>query len=182
MQKFKIYTLETAPEVSKVFLASSQRSAGFIPNMHAIMAESPVMLKAYKEIGRIFGETSFTPIEQEVIEMTINQVNECTYCVAAHSYFDRLSKYPEEILNALVENKIIDNSKLQTLRLFTKAVVEKRGWVSKEEIETFHLAGYSKEQLLEIIVGIAHKTISNYLNHIAETPIDEQFKINIKRP
>jgi len=175
MHKLKIHTLETATEASLEMLASSQKNAGFIPNMHAIMAESPVMLKAYKEIGKIFSQSSFTPIEQEVIEMTINQVNGCTYCIAAHSYFDRLSKFPEEILAALVENKSLDDSKLQTLRTFTKAVVEKRGWVSQEEIKTFYSAGYSKEQLLELIVGVAHKTISNYLNHIAKTPVDKQF-------
>lgn len=177
MQKFTIHNLETAPDASKEMLASSQKNAGFIPNMHAIMAESPVMLKAYKEIGKIFSESSFTTIEQEVIEMTINQVNGCTYCVAAHSYFDRSSKFPKEILMALVENKPLDDSKLQTLRLFTRAVVEKRGWLSQEEIESFYSAGYSKDQLLQLIVGVAHKTISNYLNHIAETPIDKQFEI-----
>lgn len=177
MQRFIIHNLETAPDASKEMLASSQKNAGFIPNMHAIMAESPVMLKAYKEIGKIFSESSFTTIEQEVIEMTVNQVNRCTYCVAAHSYFGRLSKFPEDILMALIENKPLHDSKLQTLRLFTKAVVEKRGWVSQDEIEIFISAGYSKEQLLELIVGVAHKTISNYLNHITETPIDEQFEL-----
>ncbi len=177
MQRFKIHTVETAPDASKEMLTSSQKNAGFIPNMHGIMAESPVMLKAYKEIGKIFSESSFTTIEQEVIEMTINQVNGCTYCVAAHSYFDRLSKFPEDILTALVENKSLDDSKLQTLRLFTKAVVEKRGWVPQEEVQKFYSAGYSKGQLLELIIGVAHKTISNYLNHIAETPVDKQFEI-----
>lgn len=175
MQKFKIHNVETAPDGSKEMLASSQKNAGFIPNMHAIMAESPVMLKAYKEIGKIFGESTFTPIEQEVIEMTTNQANGCTYCVAAHSYFDRSSKFRENILTPLVENKPLDNTKLQTLRLFTRTVVEKRGWVSQDEVQKFYSAGYSKKQLLELIVGVAHKTISNYLNHIAETPIDEKF-------
>jgi uncharacterized peroxidase-related enzyme len=177
MPKFVIHNLDTTPDGSKEMLTSSQKNAGFIPNMHAIMAESPVMLKAYKEIGKIFGQSSFTQIEQEVIEMTINQVNGCTYCVGAHNYFDRLSKFPEDILTALVENKSLGDSKLQTLRLFTRTVVEKRGWVPQEEVQKFYSAGYSKEQLLELIVGVAHKTISNYLNHIAETPNDKQFEI-----
>jgi len=171
-----IHNLETALDASKEMLASSKKNAGFIPNMHAIMAESPVMFKAYKDIGKIFGESSFTPIEQEIIEMTINQVNGCTYCVAAHSYFDRLSKFPEDILTALVENKPLDDSKLQTLRLYTRTVVEKRGWVLPEETGKFLSAGYSKKQILELIVGVAHKFMSNYLNHIADTPIDKEFE------
>lgn len=175
MQKFTIHTMETAPEESKEMLKQSEDGAGFIPNMHAIMAESPVLLKAYKEMGSLFNQTSFTPVEKEIIEMTINQVNGCTYCVAAHSYFDRLSNFPEEILSALLEEKSLENSKLQTLRVFTKTLIEKRGWVSPKEIDTVISAGYSKAQILELMVGVAHKVISNYVNHIAETPIDEKF-------
>ncbi|MBI3124039.1 MAG: carboxymuconolactone decarboxylase family protein [Ignavibacteriales bacterium] len=176
MQKFTIHTLETAPEESKELLKQSQRGAGFIPNMHAIMAESPVILKAYKEIGKLFSQTTFTPVEREIIEMTINQANGCTYCIAAHSYFDKLSKFPEEISTALLENKPLQNPKLQTLRIFTKNIIEKRGWVSPEEVVTFFSAGYSKEQLLELIVGVAHKIMSNYANHIANTQIDAEFE------
>ena len=175
MKKFNIHTVETAPEGSKEILAQSQKRSGFIPNMHAIMAESPVLLKAYMEIGKIFNGSSFTPVEREIVEMTVNQTNGCSYCIAAHNYFDRLSKFPEDILSALLEEKPLDNSNLQTLRLFTKTVVEKRGWVSPEEVETFLSAGYSKEQILELIVGVAHKTMSNYVNHIANTSIDKCF-------
>jgi alkylhydroperoxidase family enzyme len=176
MHKFKIHTLETAPEESKDMLKQSKNGAGFIPNMHAIMAESPLLLKAYKEMGSLFNQTSFTPIEREIIEMTINQVNGCTYCVGAHSYFDRLGNYPEDILNALLEEKPLDDSKLQILRVFTKTLIEKRGWISPEEIDTFISAGYSKKQLFELMVGVAHKILSNYVNHIAGTPIDQQFE------
>lgn len=177
MSSFKIHTIETVPEGSKEILKSYRNGAGFIPNMHAIMAESPVLLKAYKEMGKSFNETSFTPVEREVIEMTINQINGCTYCVAAHSYFDRLSNFPEDILAALLEEKPLDDSKLQTLRLFTKSVIEKKGWINSEEIDTFKAAGYTNEQLLELIVGVAHKIISNYVNHITGTPTDIQFEI-----
>lgn len=176
MNRFTIHTLETAPEESKELLKQSKRGAGFIPNMHAIMAESPVLLKAYKQLGMLFNETSFSPIEREIIEMTVNQVNGCSYCIAAHSYFDRLSKFPEEILTALLENKPLEDPKLQTLRIFAKTIIEKRGWVLPEEIETFLSAGYSKEQVLELIVAVAHKIMSNYVNHIAETPIDDKFQ------
>ena len=176
MSIFKIHTVESAPSAVKNILETTQKAIGFIPNMHAVMADSPVLLKAYKEIGKLFNETSFSPIEREVIEMTINCANGCVYCIAAHSYFDRLSNFPEEILTALLQNKSFENPKLQRLRIFTKTIIEKRGWLLPVEIETFLSDGYSKEQVLELIVGVAHKTISNYLNHIAETPIDDEFK------
>ena len=175
MSKFTIHTLESAPDKAKEMLEQSKSGAGFIPNMHAIMAESPVLLKAYKEMGKLFSQTSFTPVEREIIEMTINQVNGCRYCVAAHSYFDRLSKFPEDILKDLVNNKPLKNPKFQTLKLFTKTVIEKRGWISPEELDEFFSAGYSKEQVLELIVGLAHKIMSNYVNHAARTPLDNEF-------
>lgn len=176
MNLFSIHNIESAPHESKKILETTKNLTGFIPNLYGVMAESPVLLKAYKEIGKLFNETSFSPIEREIIEMTINQVNGCTYCIAAHSYFDRLSEFPEDILNVLLENKPLGNPKLQTLRIFTRTIIEKRGWVLPEELETFLSAGYSKEQVLELIVGVVHKIMSNYINHIAETPIDDEFK------
>jgi len=67
-------------------------------------------------------------------------------------------------------------SSLEALRILSRIVVEKRGFASPAEVEIFLSAGYSKEQLIEVIVGVAHKIISNYVNHIAETPIDKEFK------
>lgn len=70
MHKFTIHTLETAPDESKEMLKESKNGAGFIPNMHAIMAESPVLLRAYKEMAKLFNETSFTQAERQILEMS----------------------------------------------------------------------------------------------------------------
>lgn len=127
MHLFSIVNNESAPDESKEILRATENRTGFIPNIYGVMAESSVLLKAYKEIGKLFNETSFSPIEREVIEMTINRANGCAYCIAAHSYFDRLSNFPEEILTTLLQDKSFENPKLQTLRSFTKTIIEKRG-------------------------------------------------------
>lgn len=80
------------------------------------------------------------------------------------------------MINSLSNNLPIDDVKLETLRQFTASLVEKRGWVSEEDIETFFETGYTKRNILELIVGVGQKTISNYVNHIAHTPIDQQIK------
>ena len=146
MSIFKIHTVESVPNAVKNILETTQKSIGFIPNMHAVMADSPVLLKAYKEIGKLFNETSFSPIEREVIQMTINRANGCAYCIEAHSYFDRLSNFPQEILTALLQDKSYENPKLQTLRIFTKSIIEKRGWVLPEEINFFYLPDILKNK------------------------------------
>ena len=146
MSIFKIHTVESVPNAVKNILETTQKSIGFIPNMHAVMADSPVLLKAYKEIGKLFNETSFSPSEREIIEMTINRANGCAYCIEAHSYFDRLSNFPQEILTALLQDKSFENPKLQTLRIFTKSIIEKRGWVLPEEINFFYLPDILKNK------------------------------------
>jgi uncharacterized peroxidase-related enzyme len=175
MPKFTMHTIDSAPEESKNILMQSEKSVGFIPNIYAILAESPLLLKTYKELGNLFNKTSFTEIEKEVIEMTINQVNGCTYCIAAHNYFATLSNFPEKIIISLLEDKPFEDSKLQILRLFTKTVIEKKGSLTNNEIDVFLSAGYTNKHILELIIGVSHKIISNYVNHIAKTPIDEQF-------
>lgn len=98
--EFNIHTLGTAPKESIQSLKKSKEGAGFIPNMHGVMAESSVLLNAYKKIGQVFSKSFFSSVEKEIIEMTTNQVRGCTYCIAAHSYFNRLDKFPEDILTA----------------------------------------------------------------------------------
>jgi alkylhydroperoxidase family enzyme len=71
-------------------------------------------------------------------------------------------KVSQDVIDALRNNKPIADAKLEELRNFANAVVEKRGWVTQKEIDRFLSAGYSKGQLLEVIVGITQKTLSNY--------------------
>jgi alkylhydroperoxidase family enzyme len=58
----------------------------------------------------------------------------------------------------------------------TLTIVRNRGQVTQEDLNAFYAAGYEERQVLEIILGLSQKTISNYTNHIANTPVDEAFK------
>ena len=173
--QFTIYTQNNAPKESKELLKSINNSIGFVPNIYSIMAESPLLLKAYKEIGKYFSESSFSSIEREVIEFTINYINDCRYCIAAHYYFDKKANFPKEIIEALIENKVLPLKNLQVLKIITKQIITNRGNLSEDDIQLFYSVGYSKIHLLELMIGVTHKTISNYLNHIAHTPIDDEF-------
>jgi alkylhydroperoxidase family enzyme len=89
-----------------------------------------------------------------------------------------MQKLDGNIIEALRTGEAIADSKLEALRNFTQSVVEKRGWIEEQDVEAFINAGYSKAQLLEIIVGVAQKTLSNYINHVVQTPLDEAFQPN----
>jgi uncharacterized peroxidase-related enzyme len=178
MSEYKLHTLETAPEESKELLKGAEKQLGFIPNLYAIMAESPVSLKAYNSISQNFEKSSLSSTEQQIVLLSTSFTNECNYCVAVHSTVAQMHKIDDAITNAVRNGEPIHDEKLEALRKFTLNVVEKKGWVSDKDVEEFISAGYSRAQLLEVIVGISQKTLSNYINHIVKTPLDAAFENN----
>lgn len=173
MTKFDLHTVETAPEGAKEVLEQLQKQNGMVHNLYAVMAEAPEVLKSYLQLGQIINQTSFNSIEKNVIWLTINYTNNCHYCMAIHTLVANMQKVPENIVKALRENEPINDTKLETLRQFTVSMVDKKGWATEAEINNFIATGYSKKHVLELILMIAQKTISNYVNHIADTPLDE---------
>lgn len=175
---FTIYTVETAPPDSKEALIRAKEEFGFIPNLEGVCAEAPALLKAGMELWDLFKTTSFSPIEQQVVYLAANYENECHYCMAAHSGLAKMVGMSSCDIQALRNGTLLQDPKLQALRHFTMRMVQARGWVSDHEIESFMSAGYGKQQVLEVILGIAVKVIHNYTNHIAKTPLDKVFQAN----
>ncbi|MEM7772015.1 MAG: carboxymuconolactone decarboxylase family protein [Cyanobacteria bacterium P01_E01_bin.6] len=174
--EFKIHTIETAPEASKKALQQAKETFKFIPNLEGILAESPAALKSGMALWDLFESSSFTPIEQQVIYLTANFEHNCGYCMAAHSGLAKMIGMDPSDIEALRSAKPLLDKKLQALRLFTQQMIEKRGWVTDQELDAFLAASYTKQQVLEVILGIAVKIIHNYTNHIAETPLDKTFQ------
>lgn len=172
---YPIHTIETAPDTAKAMLADSRKAYGFVPNLHAVMAGAPALLKAYRRVGELFDETSFTLAERQVVLLTVSYENNCEYCVAAHSAIAGMQKVPSDVVQAIREGQPIADQKLQALRRFTAAVVASRGLPSDTDTQAFLSAGYSRAQILEVVLGVGMKTLSNYTNHFAETPLDDAF-------
>ncbi|MEM8717754.1 MAG: carboxymuconolactone decarboxylase family protein [Cyanobacteria bacterium P01_G01_bin.39] len=177
--EFTVHTLETAPADSRSALIHARQTFGFIPNLEGIAAEAPALLKGSMTLWDLFETTSFTKIEQQIIYLTVNYENSCDYCMAAHSGLAKMIGMSQENIADLRNGTPIADAKLQALRHFTQRMVQSRGWVEDSEIEAFLTAGYSKQQVLEVILGIAVKVMHNYTNHIAKTPLDRQFKPNV---
>jgi alkylhydroperoxidase family enzyme len=176
MSTFKIHDIESAPEDSKELLAQSKKANGMIPGLHGVMAEAPGLLEGYQLLHKLFQETSFDAEEITVVWQSINVEHNCTYCVPAHTAIANMMKVDPALTEALRNQEPMPTDKLQVLQNTTLAVVRKRGELSKDEVEAFYAAGYGQRQLLEIILGLSQKVISNYVNHIAETPIDRAFE------
>lgn len=176
MSSFKLHDADSAPEASKPLLEKSEKAFGMIPNLHAVMAESPGILEGYQVLHELFTQSSFDADEMTVVWQTINVEHECTYCVPAHTGIAHSMNVDADLIEALRDKKQMPSDKLQVLHDTTLSIVRNRGRISKEELDTFYEAGYGHQQVLEIILALSQKVMSNYVNHIAETPVDKAFK------
>jgi len=170
-------TAQQAEPMAAQRLDEAQSRLGFVPNMYAVMANSPGLLDTYIHGYERFRELSgLTPAEQEVVLLAISRENGCTYCVAAHSFLaDQVSGVPTAVTDAIRDGGAIPDPKLAALHEFTRLMVAKRGLPSRADVEAFLAAGYSERQVLDIVLAIAVKTLSNYANHIFHTPVDAFF-------
>ena len=106
----------------------------------------------------------------------LSRENGCSYCVGAHSFIaDKMSGVPKHVTDAIRDGKSIDDVKLQALANFTKILLNTRGLPTKSEVEDFIKAGYSERQILEVILAISVKTLSNYSNHLCDPVLDDVF-------
>lgn len=174
--KFEVFTLDNAPEQSRPFLEKSLAGFGSIPNLHAVLAQSPAVLEAYQQLTGLFQKTSFNKEEITVIWQTINVEHECAYCFPAHTAVAHSMGVEPSVIEALRNKSDLPSEQLTVLQQTILSLVKNRGKVSEAELNEFMQAGYNQQHLLEIILGISHKVISNYVNHIAETPLDDAFK------
>lgn len=175
MSEFTLHTLETAPNESKPLLENSKKAFGMIPNLHAVMAEAPALLEGYQKLHELAQSTSFTTEELTVVWQAINVEHECHYCVPAHTAIAYQQKVDKEVVEALRDEAPLPNEKLEALRTFTLLLTRNRGVVNEEQTKEFFEAGFEERHILEIIVILAQKVMSNYTNHVAETPVDKPF-------
>lgn len=176
MTTLTIHDLETAPAESKEFVEKSFKANGRIPGLHGVMASAPGLLEGYQKLHELFVNSSLDTEEITVVWQTINVEHGCHYCVPAHTGIAHMMKVDPALTEALRNSEPMPTAKLQALYDTTLAMVRSRGYLTKDEVKSFYAAGYGERQLLEIILGLSQKTMSNYVNHIAETPVDAVFE------
>lgn len=176
MTTLTVHTAETAPPDAAQIIDEVTARYGFLPNLMGVLAEAPATAGAYLALGDAIAKTSFTPTERHVIWFTVNAEHECHYCMAAHTAIAHMDKVAKDVIDTARAVDSYADPKLEALRHFTLLMVRERGWASTADIDAFLAAGYTKRNALEVLIFIAQKTISNYTNHIAETPVDAAFQ------
>jgi len=169
---FQLHDANTAPAASADILKSVQAGWGFVPNLHRILAESPAAIEAYATLWGIAEKTGFTPQERNVAYLAIIYANECTYCMAGHTNLSRMAKVDNAVITAVRDGLPIADPRLEALRTFAALVTRNRGVVSQDDVAAFKAAGFTNAAVLDVLVLAATKLISNYTNHLAQTPLD----------
>lgn len=176
MTTFPVHSSDTAPQGSRPILAAAQKKFGFVPNLIRVLAEAPAAAEAYTTVMDIFERSSLSDAEKQTVLLSASIVNECDYCMAAHSLVAELKRVPAEIIDALRAGTTLPDARLDALAVLTRSVVETRGWPTEAAKTAFFAAGYGTSEYLEVIVGVTVKTLSNYVNHAANTPLDTAFE------
>jgi alkylhydroperoxidase family enzyme len=176
MTDFILHDETSAPEASKPLLAKSKAAYGMIPGLHAVMAEAPELLEAYQKVHELFAASSFDKDELTVVWQTVNVENECHYCVPAHTAIANAMGVDPAISTALRDGTSLPTPRLEALRDFTLKIVRRHGVVDDADVQAFLDAGYTRRNILEVILGYSQKIMSNYTNHLADTPVDQPFR------
>ncbi len=184
MKPFVQHTPDSAPEKARPLLDGAIAKLGFLPNLYAHLAEAPAALEAYFGLSAQFDKTSLTPEERQVVLIAASVENGCEFCVAAHSMMAReMVKVPAETVDALRAAGSLPQPRLDALANFTRALVRDRGWVSDETTSRFFSAGFNQQQAIEVVLGVAMKTLSNYANHLTGTQTNPELSAHAwKKP
>lgn len=170
-----VNTTDGAPPEARDLLDAACSKFGFVPNLLGVMANAPALLEGYMALASAFEKSSLSATERQVVLLATSFENGCDYCMAAHSAIASMQRVAPDVVAALRENRPIADSKLQALREFAAEMVRARGWPTPAAAARFTAAGYRPAQTLDVVLGIGVKTLSNYCNHLAATPLDEAF-------
>ena len=175
MQDFPLHTPDSAPDGAGDFMRDLEKGYGFVPNLAGVMATAPALMKGYFTLNQLFEQTSLTAPEQQVVLLAASYTNACGYCMGAHTALAEMAGVPQGSIDALREGRSLPDERLEALRRFTQAVVDKRGHMPEADLQAFYDAGFTQQNVLEVVLGVGMKTLSNYTNHIAGTPLDSAF-------
>ena len=169
----RIQTLnpETTTGESKELFNAVQNKLGFIPNLIKVMGNSPALLKTYLTVGELNASGSFSNKFREQLALAIAEENKCNYCLSAHTAIGKMNGLTEEETEENRKGQSTD-VKVQAGLYFAQLVTKNRGNVTSEQLKEVKEAGYTDGDILEILLNVVANTLTNYVNHIAETEID----------
>jgi uncharacterized peroxidase-related enzyme len=165
-------SIEAAPEGSRPFLETVRARFGVVPNMFRLIANSPASLEGYLGLNGALSNGVLDSKTRERIALVVAEINACSYCLSAHSYFGkRFERLDEAEVEANRKGSSKDKKADAAVRFAIK-LMNARGRVRKKDIDSVRTAGYSDGEIVEIVAHVAMNTFTNYVNEAFDTAID----------
>ena len=175
MPTYQIHTIESAPEKSKPVLEQLQKAFGVIPNLAAAIANSPKLVTAFAAVFQQVHSSSLTEQEIQIVLLTDAVANSCAYAVAFHTALALQQGVSPEETGAVRARRVPTGPRFAALSNLARILVQKRGHLNEADLAAFIAAGFTQEQILEVITVVAASTITNYAGTIANPPLEDQF-------
>ncbi|MET7861677.1 carboxymuconolactone decarboxylase family protein [Micromonospora taraxaci] len=172
MSVFTEHTAETAPVAARRTIEGVQNRFGWLPTPVALMAESPQLLAGFLAANAGFEQTDLSPLDREVVILTVAATHECHFCVALHTGKLTQLGASAELITALRAGSALPEPRLEALRRFTVAVLDHRGAVPDDELDDFLTAGYQPRHALNVVLGVGAYTMSTFANRLTRAPLD----------
>jgi len=170
MSTFNVLTRDEVSENNQAIFDNLKKALGFVPNLYATYANSDTALENYLNFAN--AKTSLSAKEKEVVNLAVSQVNNCIYCLSAHTAIGKMNGFNDEQILELRAGKASFDSKLNALAQLAKNVTENRGRTDEKVLENYFAAGYTKANLIDTISLVGDKTISNYIHSTTQVPVD----------
>lgn len=167
------FTVPTRDEVSpanQAIFDNLQSKLGMVPNLYATFAHSDTALGDYLALQN--RKSSLRPKQREVINLVVSQVNACDYCLAVHTVIGRMTGFTDEQIAELRSGRATFDPALDALAWFVHDAAENRGKPSPGSLDRLFEAGYTQENVIDIVVTIGDKVITNYLHGVTQVAID----------
>ncbi len=156
---------------AKELLDAVQQKFGRVANVVAGLANSPAALEAYLKAQEALGNGSLGAKLREQIALVVAQTNGCEYCVSAHTAIGKMVGLDDrQALGA--RQAATGDAKTDAALRFARTLVERRGWVTDEDLAAVRAAGWSDGEITEIIANVVANFFTNYFNHVAGTEVD----------
>jgi AhpD family alkylhydroperoxidase len=173
---FADHTIESAPAGARGFMAATQRHLGYLPAAVARMAVSPHLLDGFGRLTAIFEGSTLDPMAREVVVMTIATRNGCHVCVAMHTARLTALGADAQLIGALRGAAPLPDRRLDALRVFTLRLLDTAGDVGDDALQAFLASGYTRQNALEVVLGIGTYTMSTLANRLTGAPVDDPLR------
>ena len=170
MSTFNVPTREEVSANNQAIFDTLKGKLGFVPNLYATYAYSDNALSNYLTLSG--AKTSLSAKEKEVVNLAVSEVNDCIYCLSAHTAIGKMNGFTDEQILELRAGLASFDTKFDALARLAKNITENRGRTDEAVLENFFNAGYTKENLIDTIVLVGDKTISNYIHQTTQIPVD----------